>query len=254
MILSPAGKPAMHSNRGLSLVEMLIVVAIVALLLSLLVTGISRIIYEGDLAKCAANQHGVATGTITYAGSHNRRYPDPPAGRRVAPYFLGGMVSESPSPYDLRPLIAEYFPVNLLTCPLSPRTSLRPEDTGDGPVFANYDYWSAWQYKPQGATAESGMFRLGDRDLVFEIDGADSPESSHPDHAETMSTLDEPELNGLFSAWVGMGARGMLDLNAAFDDGAVLRRRDVLMRDPRAKAVPLFQNDATMLGRYVPGD
>jgi hypothetical protein len=151
----------MCSRRGLSLVEMLIILAIMVMLLSLLAVGPNASIYESGVAACAAHQKGAAAGTLTYAVNNARRYPSPPAGRFGSPEWLGR--KDRPE-YDLRPQLRDFLPVNLLVCPLSPVISLRSEDTDDDDqIFSSYSYWSAWQFNPSNGRMEEGMFRIGDR-------------------------------------------------------------------------------------------
>lgn len=64
---------------GFTLVELLVVVAIVALLMAILLPSLPRARYVTRLAVCASNLRQVAVGSTTYAIAHAGQYPNGPA-------------------------------------------------------------------------------------------------------------------------------------------------------------------------------
>src|SRR5687768_8515466 len=59
-----------------TLVELLVVVAIIVLLLSLLTPALDRAIHQTELAVCAAQQKTIAAAATGYASSNKRHYPN----------------------------------------------------------------------------------------------------------------------------------------------------------------------------------
>src|ERR1041385_4304760 len=76
-LLSPRGfsRVTMKRTHAFTLIELLVVVTIIVILLALLVPSLDRAVYQAELAACAAQQRGVATGSITYAAHYSRSYP-----------------------------------------------------------------------------------------------------------------------------------------------------------------------------------
>lgn len=74
--------------RAFSLVEMLVVMAILALLVALLIPSYSHVIRTGDRAKCASNLRQIGIAIQGYAGDHDGWLPGPTAAAQVASYTL----------------------------------------------------------------------------------------------------------------------------------------------------------------------
>ncbi len=95
-------------RRGFTLIEVLVVVAIIALLISILIPSLAVARDQARSAKCLANMRDMATGTTTFASTHKNKFqlvtgenanPDP--------YSLGGPVadpSRSSYAYESGPL------------------------------------------------------------------------------------------------------------------------------------------------------
>jgi len=259
----------MRPNRGLSLVEMLIVVAIIGILLALLTLGFNKVAYEADLAACAARLKGVAQGTAQYALDQRRRYPVPPGGRAYIPHLIGGshpLFANS----DLRRVVEGYIPFPILQCPLSPQFSLAYEDTdpdlsGQAFILGNYTFWMGWRFEPENRPPEEGMFRLGDRwgwggsryrviasdlDAAWLTPGADT---SHPDDRGVLTAQHHQNDGGATgSMWhVNEARRGLIDRNIAYDDAAVARLRALKDDDGRMTPVPHYNNANSFPDRWL---
>jgi type II secretory pathway pseudopilin PulG len=72
----PEERAMTMSRLGFTLVELLVVVAIIILLLALLAPALDRAMYQAELASCAATQRVLAMGAINYAFDNKRFYPD----------------------------------------------------------------------------------------------------------------------------------------------------------------------------------
>lgn len=64
--------------RGFTLIEVLVVVAITAILTALLLPAVSRLRTDGQAAVCAGNLRQIASGAQLYAAEHSMRLPGNP--------------------------------------------------------------------------------------------------------------------------------------------------------------------------------
>lgn len=76
-----------HERRqGFTLVEMLVLVAILTVLLALLLPSMEQAKYQARLATCASNLRQMAVGSTLYATDHQNLYPNgPPVGKSFFP-------------------------------------------------------------------------------------------------------------------------------------------------------------------------
>ncbi|MCK4849814.1 MAG: prepilin-type N-terminal cleavage/methylation domain-containing protein [Phycisphaerae bacterium] len=116
----------LRSTAAFSLIELLVVVAIIALLTSILVPALSQARESANKTLCAANLHGLALANCLYAGDHNGFFvpgaqdmtgfspglfrwhgyrptvndPFDPSKGPLSPYFLDGKMKQCPSFQD----------------------------------------------------------------------------------------------------------------------------------------------------------
>lgn len=64
-------------SRGFTLVELLVVVAIIATLVALLLPALGRAAYQARIASCASNLRQFTLGLTQYAGDYQNWYPHP---------------------------------------------------------------------------------------------------------------------------------------------------------------------------------
>jgi len=242
--------------RAFSLVQMLVVIGILGLLIALLIPAIQRAAHQASLAACASHLESIASGANTYAVQFNRRYPVLP--RLPWPHLQGWNLRRpdyvgNGGPDDFRPLVAGHIAPDHLVCPLAPKISLDPADTGTTQSYSNYALWMGWRYTPPGGH-EEGMITLGEdwtwngtrfRVLAGDIDFAypfDAADTTHPDDDGVLMPVrgpdaEFPQMTASFYSANKM--RGRIDMNNAHHDGSVHRMADVRFRDPRTKPVPM---------------
>ena len=275
---------AHRSNRvaqAFTLVELLVVVAILVVLLALLAPAVDRAVYQAELAVCAGNLHGVATGATSYALSSKRRYPErqttQPGRGHLTPVLAGNIESDGRPRDDDRPVIRDHIRLAALVDPLVKGVDLTT--TRSNYVVASfYTLWFNVRYP----SPNRGMYKLGDRftwddsgqKLALDLIASDTDailatvdngsfRSSHPDDEHRLSNFTYQDVQensgavpGIVSAggvnavhtqswWGGGGGtRGGLDLNYARADESVLRLDGVTGddQDERLAAVPYRWN------------
>jgi len=270
----------MQPLRAYSLVEILVVIALLVMLTAVITSALDETLYRAELAICASRLHAMSTGSITYATTHKRRYPY----RRGVedgdwePHKLY-QVMPGRGPYDERPMIKDYIPLDAMLDPLCQKVSIGEGQTDPQDiVFRNYHQWAGFKW-----FGHEGMLKIGDR-LTWVDDVNYAPartfrftllasdrdtinlgqalvDSSHPDaegllvsmkwQSEDVSggfgLLADTLIQTTYSGWYRLGeaSRGKSDLNFAYDDASVQRIDSVLDRDdPRMTGVPHFANPA----------
>ena len=249
--------------RAFTLVELLVVVAIITVLMALLAPALDQAMQQAMLAQCSGNVKALATGGLLYAQANKRYYM-----AAEAPRVRGGdqpnlMGLKNQPAKDLRPLFqADSQPwEKLLVCPLGGKIDLSYEaNDADTEVYSNYYIYFGWQYAIDQNNTLGGrkMSKLGDRFSSTDNTGSDQTrefrvliadqflernptahtQSSHQDRGGRQflvlmqNAVEKPSLE--FSG-VGVGGqaatfsewrgirRALLDVNYGMDDGAVLR-------------------------------
>jgi prepilin-type N-terminal cleavage/methylation domain-containing protein len=152
------------STIGFTLVELLVVIAVIVLLLALLMPAMDKAIYQAELAVCAANHRAVANGALMYAGDFQRTYPYRLGHGRSTTLGNQPHVLKNPDtrlPIDDRPMYRNYFALKTVVCPLTKKIDLSIEaNDEDTSVWGTYYLWFGFRYTLGN---ENGMFRLGDR-------------------------------------------------------------------------------------------
>ncbi len=110
----PRSHPA-EDSRGFSLVELLVVIALIALLLSLLLPALGTARASAKGIRCLANLHSIGHGVLLYCGDNRERFP-------LSSHTTGSMVDpgawlQSLESYGVIPTDR--------TCPLDPARAQR---------------------------------------------------------------------------------------------------------------------------------
>lgn len=127
-----------------TLVELLVVVAILSMLIAILLPSLAAAKYRARVIACMSRMRGMTVGVLTYTNSNQGYYPDGPHGRRAPEHFYMGNTG-SPEYYDLRDEFREYFGTSqlhkLMICPL-----LKGPWLPKYPVYPDVDRWGQSPY------------------------------------------------------------------------------------------------------------
>jgi prepilin-type N-terminal cleavage/methylation domain-containing protein len=168
-----------------TLVELMVVVAIIVVLLAMLAPALDRAIYAAEMAVCGSNLKSTGTSVVSYAMNFKRRYPYRAAvfdeeARALQVDSLNYPFSSSgnrnPDGHEDRAPLVGYVEFKALVCPLAGGIDLAPSEASKNTwVFANYAIWWGWQYHTPGAGVSEGpdptssyshppgMLKMGDR-------------------------------------------------------------------------------------------
>jgi prepilin-type N-terminal cleavage/methylation domain-containing protein len=143
-------------HRGFTLVELLVVVAIIVVLLALLSPAMDRAIYAAQLVTCAAQQDGIAAGAMLYAMNNKRMYPyragtDEGTSGNYWPIHINLPFNAvhnkgNINGYDDRPLIRGYINIQAMLDPMAPGKVDLAGAPSDSWVFTSYSLWFGWKY------------------------------------------------------------------------------------------------------------
>ncbi len=125
------------------MIELLVVVAVIALLIALLLPALDLARRQAQLMQCAANQRQIGLGLLTYTVDEDNRYPPPctVSGNIIysseLPSYIGTNVDNRQIMLD----IVDGLGREVLWCPIDNYRTWTPEDSGlFGPVSPNDPY------------------------------------------------------------------------------------------------------------------
>ena len=204
------------TRRAFTLIELLVVITIIVVLLTLLLPGLDRAMYQAQLVSCSGNLHSIAKGAIGYAMGNRQLWPHRTAihGR---PTIGGGLTADNnweawtqnEATYKLRrvntlkedgnddrPLLGQYIDLKAFLDPLCGSDEVDLQPKSDDPQFVMSDYtilfgmaylekWqNSWQRKlgnPMNAGDHNFIALIGDFSLTLRTDPSFATMSSHPD-------------------------------------------------------------------------
>jgi len=108
-----------HRNRGFSLVELLVGVAIGALFVGMGIPGIQGAMKRVKQAACASNMRQIGQGILLYAGENNGRLPD---------IFCGGEDEDATWIRQLEPYLGKNY-ARVRVCPADPQAQAKRQQT-----------------------------------------------------------------------------------------------------------------------------
>lgn len=180
-------------NRGgaaFTLVEMLVVIAIMALLVSLIFAGASSTMRSAKMTRCKSNLGQVGKAALVYANDHGGRFftregiqkciEEGMDNREVIPYFIKG------AGFDDIEVMQDYIPDGI-HCPFVAPVAIFGTDKTYGRMLFSYSIYAGWQLASgqermrtpyQNMTYNGYEFDILAADMF--IDGGSYAQSSHP--------------------------------------------------------------------------
>jgi len=151
---------------GFTLVELLVVVAILSVLIALLLPSLNKARYVAKKAVCASNQSQLARGLIIYATEYNSYFPSSGDTRwngRPWDQAMTTLAANYLSQWDVRPLIRPYWGsrdgerTQLEQCPLAPVIphSNNIWKAGTTDRLTSYLFFFNFSYRPFQSTNQS---------------------------------------------------------------------------------------------------
>jgi prepilin-type N-terminal cleavage/methylation domain-containing protein len=232
-----------HSN-AFTLIELLIVIAIIAILAAMLLPALARARYGAKLTVCSAELRQWGIALYSWAGSNDSKYPDRSVydSAQRQPHLLK---SQS---YDDRDLWDEVMGLEFTNCSFTGDPPFDMKTVSSAFVMSTYEIWAGGEI--DSTQPDSQMKRI--TDTMTWNDGTDDHEfnvlmadlgrtrfskgkitSSHPDDAGLLELVAENKnAKSQYAYLTWDGARGYIDRNFLFQDGSV--RRFMRIQPPTA--------------------
>lgn len=267
--MGPHNRSSPRCARAFTLVEMLIIVAIIVALLAILMPSMNHAIYLATLTRCASNLKQTGYGYFNYAQDNVGRF-------RGFDHTKVTHLKEMAS--DMRPLYSPYVAFNELACPFLPSI-----DYLNPPITTQRIEWTYMMFagfKMDGETKRLDrpgdyFVQYGRRHYILaadltsvRVDGG-SPQTSHPgfdfglylagaNPAPAVPTYTYPAShNHTFLRWEGStfnSAKGRIDLNYLFTDGAVRTLFGIRHGSPQITMGSPFKGNGTWYAYMPPGN
>lgn len=177
-------------GRGFTLIEILVVVAIIALLVSILLPSLSRAREQARRAQCGSNIRQQIMACFMYAQNNRGNMPMNPTqlGYSSGGYYINTVVSlQGPVKLDFRQIFKRYAgDMNIFTCPANGGPSIADPSNQ---VAINANGWMGGQYHA-----------LYNSTCVFKGSSESRPWAPRPDWRGGGNTASVPIIQDLFDA------------------------------------------------------
>lgn len=111
-----------RTPHGFTLVELLVVIAVIGILAAILLPALQSAIYNAKLLSCASQLKQVGTGFTHYCSDNRKIYPNRGSdSANTSSSYPFHMRCNSGDVFDIRPMISPYLStMNLMACPFTP--------------------------------------------------------------------------------------------------------------------------------------
>ena len=228
-------------KQKFTLIEVLVVVAIIGILASLLLPSLSKSRYKARLAVCTENMRQNSLALYNYADDNDQYWPQ----RTMTELHLLEPSSAG------RSLLASYISLDSLFCPLN-KPEFDPKTDTTAELGGAYEmYYGQALINVDGHRETTALLKVGDRitwgwdgiDNSFSVLLADNDQynvdeskwvSSHPSKGVSRSEIS----TATYKAWLyrGYDSRGTLDRNFLYEDGSVKRVNNIISPGPTTDA------------------
>lgn len=260
------GDKSPHS-KAFTLVELLVVIAVIAVLLAMLLPAMDQAIYRAELVLCSSRLKGIANGMTVYAVDQQRFFPyNKHTATNLTWHAPLIKLVNATNNNDLRSTLSPYMPLqDILFDPM-----IKPQDIETNSIeqmYGNYSLWNFWKWTPAVDPTSRGQRKIGDR---FTYQDARFTFRQHAwdilagDFMRAMNTDTDPgaywtnhpgkqdgsflhrTANGAanqFTFWISQSPkRDPVDYNVVRQDGAVQTLSDVSWDDERLAHPPEFNS------------
>jgi len=263
-------------RKAFTLIELLVVISIIALLIAILLPALSKARYSATMTQCSTNLQQIGVGVHAHAADNKGLYPRREVAFGIQPRksiiaFNSGTFSD-----DDRPLLADYFTIDLMQCPFSGFGSSEAlRQSSATVVHGSYELYFG---SPIDRTdLRSYMLDTEDRARTtdtrtgetFDVNilAADADwdynqisvwSSSHPDYGagRRMQLFVSDDASRTQSRYRTLtNTRGLIDRNLLYRDGSVQTLGSLSADNPGMARIPAINNQpGAAVYYYVPMD
>ena len=259
-----------RAKPGFSLVELLVVIAVIAVLLAIVTPALKKGRYLARLAACGSNLHQVSVGVNSYCASANGCYPY----RKVSFCSNPRHSNLKYAGTDDRPMLRPYFPINFLCCPLSPLAGQTDLDKSSrdhvhstyemyfGSAVVREDRKTHLLRKTDRVVYNGNTFHILAADLDWDYQAISQQQCSHPDDESLLRfehrnshLASQTDTHTMAHWWNAEHVRGRIDRNFLYANGSVARMYGLSMYDERLVQIPAKNNSPLQAQyHYLPAD